>query len=67
MSQVSDEILSSPKWADQMMFSVDQVAEILGMGRGPVDLAIKRGEIPIVRIGKLIRIKRKTVRELIGE
>jgi len=46
--------------------SVDEVAEILGWGRSAVYQAVKRGELPALRLGSRIRIPTAKLLELLG-
>lgn len=47
--------------------SVPEAAAILGIGRNTVYVAVRRGEIPALRIGKRIVIPRGQLREMLGE
>ena len=41
------------------VMSVDEAAEILGVSRNCAYEAVKRGEIPTLRIGRLIKVLRR--------
>ena len=41
---------------ERTVYTVDEVARVLGIGRNTAYLAIRRGEIPSVRIGARILI-----------
>jgi excisionase family DNA binding protein len=47
--------------------TVDQTAEVLSIGRGSAYEAVRRGEIPSVRLGRTIRVPRRALLELLGE
>jgi excisionase family DNA binding protein len=46
--------------------SVDEVADILGIGKNQAYAAVKNGQIPSVRVGRRVLISRKIVSELFG-
>jgi len=48
-----------------LVYSVDEAADLLGIGRGAAYEAVKAGEIPSVRIGKLIRIPRAALHKML--
>jgi len=50
-----------------MALKIDQVAEILNVGRSSVDELVRSNRIRYVRIGKLIRIPRDAVYEFLHE
>jgi excisionase family DNA binding protein len=41
-----------PKWVDRDSFTIEEAAEILGLSRWAGYEAAKRGDIPIVTIGR---------------
>jgi excisionase family DNA binding protein len=43
--------------------TVEQAREILGLGKNTIYEALKRGDIPSVRIGRLIRVSKKALEE----
>jgi len=47
--------------------TVEQAARVLGIGRGLAYQAVKRGDIPSIRIGGRILIPRARILELLGE
>lgn len=49
-----------------LTISVSQAARLLGVGESAVYGAIKRGEIQSIRVGKLIRVMRSPVLEMLG-
>ena len=51
---------------DRKTLTVDEFAKILGIGRGTAYAAIKRGEIPHLRIGRRIVIPVQVVENLLS-
>ena len=49
-----------------LTISVAQAASLLGVGEAAVYAAIKRGEIQAIRIGRLIRVMRAPLLEMLG-
>lgn len=49
-----------------LTLSVPQAAKLLGVGESAVRSAVRRGDLPAVRIGKLIRVMRAPVLEMLG-
>jgi excisionase family DNA binding protein len=60
-------LLDSPKWEGHNVFSVDEAAEILRISRWAAYESVKKGEIPVIRIGRSIRVGRQTLRNMLGE
>jgi excisionase family DNA binding protein len=60
-------LLNSPKWAGHNTFSIDEVAEIVRISRWAAYEAVKKGEIPVIRIGRIIRVGRQTLLSMLGE
>ncbi len=56
----------SEKWSGYDVFTASEAAEILRVSEWSVYEAVKRGEIPAIRIGKTVRIGRKTLETMIG-
>jgi len=50
---------------DALAFSVDEARMLLGLSRGLIYEAIRRGEIPSLRIGKRILIPRAALQRLL--
>lgn len=46
--------------------TVDQLAEVLAVGRNAAYEAVRRGDIDSIRIGKLIRIPTSSLRQKFG-
>jgi excisionase family DNA binding protein len=51
----------------QPTVTVDFVAEILGVGRQCVYRAVRTGEIPSIRVGRLIRVPTARLLALLGQ
>jgi excisionase family DNA binding protein len=54
---------------EQIKFSltVDEAALVLGVGRSCLYEAIRRNELPVIRLGRRILIPRKVLADLLGE
>jgi excisionase family DNA binding protein len=48
------------------VFTVDEVAKILRIGRISTYQAIERGDVPSIRIGRRILVPRMALEELLG-
>ena len=48
-------------------YSVDEVAAILGIARGSAYEAVRRGDIPSIRVGKRILVPRARLHAMLGE
>ena len=46
--------------------TIPEAAEILGIGRNKAYEAARRGEIPVIRIGKTWRVKWREFLEMVG-
>jgi excisionase family DNA binding protein len=55
-----------PDARERPTLSVDEVAEILGWGRSSVYEAVRREQIPALRLGRRIRIPTARLHELLG-
>ena len=51
---------------DRKTYTVDEFAKIIGIGRGTAYGAIKRGEIPHIRVGRRIVIPLQIVENLLA-
>ena len=51
----------------RLVFTAEEVRELLGLSRGLVYEAIKRGDIPSVRIGRRILVPRAALQRLLLE
>ncbi len=48
------------------LMSVDEAAKFLGVSRNTAYEAVKRGEIPTMRIGRLIKVLRRPLMKMAG-
>ena len=53
--------------ANSLVYSVERTAEILDVGKGAVYQACRTGEIPAIRIGKLVRIPKEQLHAMIED
>jgi excisionase family DNA binding protein len=53
------------KWDGQAVFNVEELAEILRTNTWTIYEAIKRKEISVVRIGRIIRIARPVIEQML--
>jgi excisionase family DNA binding protein len=53
--------------SERMLLRVEEVARMLGIGRSTVFEMIGRRELPVLRIGRLVRIPRHALDEWIAE
>ena len=51
---------------ESVVMSVEEAAEILGVSRNTAYEAVKRGEIPTMRIGRLIKVLRRPLMKMAG-
>jgi excisionase family DNA binding protein len=54
------------KWDGRTTFTVDETAVILGVSRCHAWTAVKRGEIPFVKIGRRYIVPRHALERLLG-
>jgi excisionase family DNA binding protein len=54
------------KWDGRSSFTVDEAAEILRVCRGTAYGAVKRGDIPAVRVGKRLIVPRHALERKLG-
>jgi excisionase family DNA binding protein len=52
---------------DSPVMTVEEAAEILRISRNSAYEAVKRGEIPSIRIGRLLRVPRAVILKMVGE
>ena len=52
---------------EEQLLNPGDIAEILHVSKASAYLLLKRGTIPIVRIGKMVRVKRKDLDRYIYE
>lgn len=41
---------------DRQTYRVEEVAKLLGVGRAAAYAAVRQGQLPVVRIGRLVRV-----------
>ncbi len=52
---------------DSPVMTVEEAAKVLRISRNSAYEAVKRGEIPSLRLGRLIRVPRAAILKMIGE
>ena len=52
---------------ERQTLTVDEAAEILGIGRNSAYDAIRRGEIPAVRLGRRLLVPRRALERLLWD
>jgi excisionase family DNA binding protein len=52
---------------DPEVLTVDEAAKVLRVGRSTVYDAIKRGEVPCVRVGRRLLISRRVLDKLLSD
>jgi excisionase family DNA binding protein len=55
------------KDADRLTLSVDEAGKMLGLSRGLMYQAIRKGEIPSIRIGRRILIPRAALHRMLKD
>jgi excisionase family DNA binding protein len=50
---------------ERLTMSVPEAAKVLGLSRGSAFEAVRRGEIPVLRIGRRLLVSRKRLQEII--
>jgi excisionase family DNA binding protein len=50
-----------------LALTVEEAASVLRLGRTAAYAAVRRGDIPTVRVGKSLRVPRQKLAELLGE
>ncbi len=53
--------------SERMTFTVEEAAKMLGIGRGLAYEAVRRGEIPTVRIGRRLLVSRSALERLLAD
>lgn len=51
---------------EALVYTVEQAAELLSIGRGAAYAAVRRGDLPAVRIGRSLRVPRHKLEALLG-
>jgi excisionase family DNA binding protein len=60
-------VLDSPQWAGTTVFTVRETTKILRVSPRHVYELGKRGDLPIIKLGRNIRIGRRTLQNMLGE
>lgn len=55
-----------PKWDDHDTFSIVEAGKILGLARGSAYAAAKKGEIPVIWIGRRCIVPRHALEQLLA-
>jgi excisionase family DNA binding protein len=53
--------------AERLTFTVEEAANLLGISRNTAYEAVRRGEIPIIRIGRRILIPRNRLEAMVNQ
>jgi excisionase family DNA binding protein len=53
--------------SETQTLTVEQAAKMLQIGRTAAWAAVKRGDLPVIRIGKSVRISRPALERLLAE
>ena len=48
-----------------LVYTVEETAELLGIGRSAAYEAVRRGDIPAIRIGRSLRVPRRRLEALL--
>jgi excisionase family DNA binding protein len=48
------------------VYTIEEAAKVLRIGRSAAYSAARRGELPVIRIGRSLRVPRRQLEELIG-
>jgi excisionase family DNA binding protein len=54
------------EWQNHKVLTADETAKVLRISRGSTYAAIRNGELPVVRVGKLVRITRATLERMLA-
>jgi excisionase family DNA binding protein len=60
-------VLDSPEWAGKPVFTVRETSKILRLSLLKVYQLIQAEELPAIRLGRNIRVARRTLAGLLGE
>lgn len=55
-----------PRPEDRPVLRVDELAALLGIGRSAAYVAVRRGELPSIRVGRRVLIPTAQLRSLLG-
>jgi len=51
---------------ERLTFSVEEAAELIGVGRSAAYEAVRRGEIPVIRIGRRVLVPRSRLFQMLN-
>jgi excisionase family DNA binding protein len=57
---------TKPHWTDQTTLSVEAAGEALGLGRSASYDAVRRGDIPVIRIGRRLLVPVPRLKAMLG-
>lgn len=52
--------------SDRLVYTVPEAGQLLGLGRNAAYEAAKRGDIPTIRMGRLLRVPKGPFHKLVG-
>jgi excisionase family DNA binding protein len=52
--------------AERLVYTVPEAGRLLGLGRNAAYAAAKRGDIPTIRMGRLLRVPKGPLHRLLG-
>jgi excisionase family DNA binding protein len=52
---------------ERLVYDIAEAAKILGIGRNAAYEAAKRGELPVVRVGKLLRVPKAALHRMLEQ
>lgn len=52
---------------ERQTYTIDEAAKILGIGRNSAFDAAKRGELPVIRLGRRLVVPRAALQRLLAE
>jgi excisionase family DNA binding protein len=52
--------------SDRLVYTVPEAGRLLGLGRNAAYEAAKRGDIPTIRMGRLLRVPKEPFHKLVG-
>ena len=58
-------LLNSPKWAGHNTFTIPEAAEILRISKWGAYEAAKKGELPVIWIGRRCLVPRRTLEKML--
>lgn len=50
----------------RLVYTIVEAGRLLGLGRNAAYAAAKRGDIPTIRIGRLLRVPKEPLHKLVG-